>query len=400
MLKNIRIQNFRLCKDTVVGDMGRVVALVGRNGAGKSNILQAISIAARSATTPDTWRYIAPDPRTRTVISLELELPSGRFRYEASTEMKQTPTPKVSISELIERHDGQGWKVYIERAGEEVRISGRPPFKIGEASPCLSAIATLLPADDGVVTEVKPIITFLAAIHYYPLDEPVMNEAEQGFQLIAKKDYTKWLSTYESTGIAGDSIESVLLRILDMSLRKPDDLRVLKELVGPNSLGLIDDVRVVNYGNLGRQSSTAAQQEAENYYGIWFSPSRGLDTVPVIVPYSSLSVGTRRVIRMFSVMLFDASSVMLLEQPEDSLHQGMTKKLIGLLRENVDSQLIMSSHSSALLNKLRPEDIQLVSLHDGFTVARRLTNEERENATAFMNEEGPLYDFIVSLPEE
>jgi len=103
---------------------------------------------------------------------------------------------------------------------------------------------------------------------------------------------------------------------------------------------------------------------------------------------------------MFSVMLFDASSVMLLEQPEDSLHQGMTKKLIGLLRENVNSQLILSSHSSALLNKLRPDDIQLVSLDRGMTVARHLTAEERDRAVTFMNEEGPLYDFITSLPEE
>jgi hypothetical protein len=79
----------------------------------------------------------------------------------------------------------------------------------------------------------------------------------------------------------------------------------------------------------------------------------------------------------------------------------MTKKVIGLLRQNSSpSQVIMSSHSSALLNKFKPEEIRLVSLHDGFTQVRPLTPPELSAAVTFMNEEGPLYDFLESIEGE
>jgi predicted ATPase len=104
---------------------------------------------------------------------------------------------------------------------------------------------------------------------------------------------------------------------------------------------------------------------------------------------------------MFVSLVFDDSSVILLEQPEDSLHPGLTKKVIGLLRQNaIDTQLIMSSHSSALLNKLKPEEIRLVSLHNGHTTVRQLSPKELENAARFMNDEGTLYEFLEPEDEE
>jgi energy-coupling factor transporter ATP-binding protein EcfA2 len=404
MLNKIRIQNFRLCKDTTIDKLGQIVALVGRNGAGKSNILQAINAAAKSATGTD-FTIFQPfgEPRLSSVL-LEMILPPKRYQYELSIQLERRSdnTTKPLFKESLKLHQGDQWIPYIDRSGETVRISGRGPLPIGEASPCLSAIATLLPATDAAVVTVKPVIAFLSAIHYYPLDEPVPSESDRQVRIIAQPEYAKWLTAYESTKIAGDSMDSVLLRILHMYLNNSDSLRILRELIGPNSLGLIDDIRIVDYGTIAQPQQAASPQKAENYYGVWFVPSRGQPTTqqPIFLPYSALSVGTRRIIRMFVVMLFDESTVMLLEQPEDSLHQGMTKKLIGLLRENAASQLVMSSHSSVLLSNLHPDDIQIVSLHDGYTVARHLTDAERNNALTFMNESGPLYDFISSLPED
>ena len=61
---------------------------------------------------------------------------------------------------------------------------------------------------------------------------------------------------------------------------------------------------------------------------------------------------------------------------------------------------MMSSHSSALLNKLEPDEIRLVSLHDGLTMVRQLTPREVEVARTFMDQEGPLYDFLDTVEEE
>jgi predicted ATPase len=117
--------------------------------------------------------------------------------------------------------------------------------------------------------------------------------------------------------------------------------------------------------------------------------------------FENLSLGTRRVVRILVSLLFDRSSVMLIEQPEDSLHQGLTQKLIGLIRNNAgDSQLILSSHSPALLNKLNPQEIRFVSLHEGWTRVRPLNKRELRVAKEFLNNEGPLYDFLEPIQDE
>jgi predicted ATPase len=119
------------------------------------------------------------------------------------------------------------------------------------------------------------------------------------------------------------------------------------------------------------------------------------------VGFDQLSAGTRRIVRILVSALFDNSSVMLIEQPEDGLHQGLATKLIGLLRQNaLPAQLILSSHSSAVLNSMEPEEVRLVSLNHGATIAKALTTDELRVAEKFMNDDGPLYDFLETVQED
>ena len=62
---------------------------------------------------------------------------------------------------------------------------------------------------------------------------------------------------------------------------------------------------------------------------------------------------------------------MLVEHPEDSIHQGLLRKLLGVLRTySGQSQLILSSHSSVVFNTLDPRAIRLVTMEEGNTKVR------------------------------
>ena len=50
MLDRIEISGFRTCDAVTLDGLGKVTALIGRNSAGKSNVLQAIQAMARLAT--------------------------------------------------------------------------------------------------------------------------------------------------------------------------------------------------------------------------------------------------------------------------------------------------------------------------------------------------------------
>ena len=93
--------------------------------------------------------------------------------------------------------------------------------------------------------------------------------------------------------------------------------------------------------------------------------------------YDDLSLGTRRILSILSTLLMENSTVFLIEHPEDGIHPGLTRKLVGLMRRYSDSsQIILTSHSMVIFNSLSPEDIRLVGMSKGVTKVRSLTERE------------------------
>jgi predicted ATPase len=114
--------------------------------------------------------------------------------------------------------------------------------------------------------------------------------------------------------------------------------------------------------------------------------------------YQEISFGTRRILRIFASILIDRSSVMLIEQPEDGIHPGLLHKLMPLLEAySEDAQFVFSSHSTAIFNRLAPDQIRLVDMQNGKTEIRSLSEEEVTSAERFISEDGPLSDFLESI---
>ena len=399
MLKSVRIKTFRLCHAVQLNDLGRVTALVGRNGAGKTNILQAISMAATAATALDITRMPAPISATSLDLSLDFEVEDLSGTYEVAIVRSPQKPADASLRETLSIQARDGRKVVaLSRSGESVTLDAADittvphALRIGGFAPVMPAMTSLFPADSDAITAIRRVMTFLSAVRYYPLDEPASG-GEQGIAAISGSAYRQWLAAYESSGVPG---ESVSLRLFHMSQKAPQELETLKSLVGSDGLGLIDDIVVTPL-----TFAKDAPGSDNDYYFISFLPRLGGSSDSVHLGAEQLSAGTRRILRILVSALFDKSSVMLLEQPEDGLHQGLTKKLIGLLRQNAGSaQLIFSSHSSAILNRMKPPEIRVVSMHNGMTAATALTAEQVRIAEKFMNEDGPLYDFLETIQED
>ena len=137
----------------------------------------------------------------------------------------------------------------------------------------------------------------------------------------------------------------------------------------------------------------------EPYYFVDFQPGNGWEGVlSPSLPFDKLSAGTRRILRILVSFFYDRNSLYLFEQPEDAIHPGLLRKLIGLLRSYDDrGQLIMASHSSDLFDVLKPEEVRLVTMQGGETKVRGLTESELASAKRFINEEGSLSDYLDLL---
>ena len=106
---SIEIKNYKLCKDTKILLNGNLTALLGKNGAGKTTILQAIELL-HSATSkfPETTPIFDNVKRKEydvTTVVAEIEWLNKRYRFSLEAFFQKdaiTAKPKKSLYSLTD----------------------------------------------------------------------------------------------------------------------------------------------------------------------------------------------------------------------------------------------------------------------------------------------------------
>jgi len=399
MLKRIQIKNFRSCKDVVLDNLGNVTALVGRNGSGKTNLLRAIEWLARTAVSTELSPMFAFGHLAQgTAMIADIELNGILYRYALEgSSVKSKWKGAESFRETLATQGTSGpWETIVARAGQEVRLSGREQsITLGASAPCLPALAALLPEPAEIHRHLQPILAFFRTTRYYPLDETSQVAGFDASPLILNSQYREWAAQYQAMGQVEDS---AIMRVLYAHFESKPQFDEIQSLLGPKGLDLIDAIVVNRFFAEGAEQVNASDQRHFIQALFRLGQMLGGGTDPHF--YSSLSLGTRRILHLVMSLILDGSTLMLVEHPEDDIHRGLVRKLINLLRTNADpGQIILSSHSTAVMNGLEAPDVRLVSIVRGKTRVRALTPKEVAAATRFIDEEGTLAVFLESVEE-
>lgn len=394
MLRELRIQNFRSCADTRVMFPSSVAALVGRNGVGKTNILRAIELLADCATGPiggiGERLEIPSDSKLPLSLTSEVELGGTRYRYFVSyavdpdfrvEEHLTIQAPNESEATLLQRHGFELTSPLWDQVLNLNLFSGS-----------MTLVATVLPPDDPVLAQTRPLRDFLLRSRYYLLED-----RSDARDFVTDVQYEQWRKGFVQFG---DPSASVALRLLHMAKADRGMLDEFKALLGENGLGLLGDLNVYTseLRETRRDGAAEVTGKAEEHHIFRFIPSRGMGGAGRPLAFAQLSAGTRRIIRMIVSLLFDRRSLMLVEEPEVSIHPGMLRKLIDMFRSySHDTQVIFTTHSGDVLDMLEPTEIQIVAARDGGTVARPFSQVEADAATRFLKEEGSLSEFVETV---
>lgn len=392
MITSFHVKNFRSCKDVSLDGIGPILALAGRNGAGKTNILEAIDWLVKIATFAP-WQYgvhvVSLDEKVEGNVTFSVRDKTYRYRAEVLV-IRAATIDEIKFEITEELHDVERGQQILLRTGEQVAISGGRTLRIGAQSPVMPSLLSFLPSEAPYRSDIQAAFNYLSAVRYYPLDEPSHPAAPS---LIQAADYTEWLARYKVNPAASSSVP---MQLIHLGLTNQELLSDLKEIVGDNGLSIINQIAIDSFQLPGRNASGTTPGEPNTYHYVRFLPSGSRTGVD----YNELSLGTRRILRIITAVLLDQSAVMLMEQPEDSIHSGLMKKLIGFLRQYLSStQIIMATHSANVFNKMEPEEIRLVGIVNGETAVRALTNEELAAAAQYMHDEGQLSDFIQLIDD-
>ncbi len=403
MFTRVELHNFRSCRRVVLDGLGSLTALVGRNGAGKSNVLIGLQSAATTATgTTVPAVHGMTGLEGRSAVVFEMRLDHVTYRYTFGREWRPFGPPQTAVigtrPVVVEQLDATGSNgpvsVMLSRDDAEIWLGSKgdgSPIRVGERVPALRALASLLPSTSPHLAVVTRVLSFLGGVRYYPAETLA---AGSEASVVPRDQYESWLSQYLSTGDPG---ESVTLRLIYMSVERPDLFAQVQETIR-DKLGVLDQISVarITSGPPGDRPE-AGESGRPHYYSLGFSPGSGSD----LFDYAGLSFGTRRLLRMVVSLVLDGSSVLLIEQPEDGVHAGLTRKLVSMFRSFAGpTQVFLATHSADILNDVAPQEVRLVTMSSGRTDVRPLDDRERDAARSYLLDEGTLADFVQLVEGE
>ncbi|MBD8654737.1 AAA family ATPase [Oxalobacteraceae sp. CFBP 13730] len=403
MLTNIEIRKFRSCRNVKLDHIDDLLVLIGRNGAGKTNILKAIEWACQFASSDlETTSASRNIKLIEGDVGLTFQDGPVRYRYELKQETthyldeKSEAESRLSVVEkLYICQDGQQ-DLFLHRIDEHIQLFNLQsgiPSNVGTSlsSSSLSTLLAIFPESDYFSVIASSVKKLLSSVRYYPLhnfDENIRSP------YILSAEYKKWTSNRTDDP---NSVNSALCKIIEIYLNNKDSFNELSDLMGNATLDLIDSIDVTEFDL--SSDPLDINKERNSLFIIHFV--KLIQGKKRRFSFSDLSFGTKRILFLLIALVYDNSSVALLEQPEDGVHTGLVSKLATLFRSYAHrSQFIIASHSTTLLNRANPREVYFISNADGFTEARSLSSGEVVAAELFLRNEGPLSEFLQLIGDD
>ncbi len=371
-----------------------VAVLVGRNGAGKSAILEgfeAISLCAIGR-----FNQLMYDSESfPKILEIEILTPTDRrleYRYEFTTLASSDDDLNFddsddSIDEKSEvsRFSWNDYCRYINEGEDHLWTTnnGVTTFNTGDA-PIITVLGNThslrqsLPATSPIKlpNEMLWVYSVLRGVRLLGKASIRQRTRRQPSQLRVS---SKGISTRSFS--LGDILARKILRLIGK-----DELSELESICQRVGLGSkISEQKFI----LSRDSGEKIENEDEEYIS-----SVLLDGVNI----GLLSDGTLRVLSiLIEIIASSPNTTTIIEEPETQIHPGMLAKLLNEIETySFGENLILSTHSPQVVSWTRPEKIILVHRDNGRTFVRKLGDDQIHNVIEYLSEEGELGEWIYS----
>jgi predicted ATPase len=367
--------------------------VVGRNGTGKTNLIDAMSFISETASKPlqmifnsrggteSVFRKVNPAfegrsfdasaldrPRIQMAVSFSFpHLPSatsiahGHYAFELESGFISKPSAERLVRvrrEQIVTYDASGGKHWFDRIDQRIRASDAFFNRMPEGF--LGSDSLSMPFLAGF-PDFATVAYALRSIQSYSIDPGTLREFQDP-------------DAAERLLPDGRNAVSILEQ-----LRKGDkpSLERLLELLG-----------AITPGTLNVTSMSAGRKRFLRFSQQWGRDKRfRFDAF-------NMSDGT---LRAFGLLLAsfqtNAPDYMIVEQPEDSLHPAATAVIIEALRARPKSlQTVITTHSPEVLDNLAPEEdaVFVVELADGSTRVSEIAPHLIEGVTQHLCSGGDL----------
>ena len=335
-IKKIVVKNYKILKEIVIKLNPEINIFVGDNDAGKSTILEVLSII----TTGKLHGYAWDRQIKATFFNREI-----RKKYIADVTSGKKPEPPCIIMEAYFDGDSQ----YKGTNNE-----------LSEDSPGIRVMASISDDNNEVYRhmldngEVKDIPIELYDVYYHYFSGESVHFRTSPFKSVfidtTRKGYSGVIDNFVSNSIA-DNLTDEELRNLALAYKasriqfhEHDIVKKLNETVRSNDIikgrGISLDLREDDVESWKRQMSVVVDD----------------------IPFENIGFGTQNIIKIELAMrnAENQANVVLMEEPENNLSFSNMVQLVKDVVESSEKQVFISTHNSYIANKLDIGNVILV----------------------------------------
>lgn len=334
-INKLVIKNYKLIRDIVIPINPNINIFVGENDAGKSTILEALSIL-----TTGKLNGYALDRQ----IKANLFNSAVRQEYTAAIEAGQTPAPPRIIFEAY--FDGDADFKGSNNTLSEDTVGINITVKISDNN---TPIYQKMLAEG----DIKDIPVELYTVEYHFFSGAPVSFRYGPFKSVfidtTRKEYAGIVDHFVSESIT-DNLSDDQLRDLAIAYS-----RSRREFHDDDTVKALNQaVKSVIQGR--RVSLGLREDEIEAW-------KKQLSIVVDEIPFEYLGFGTQNTLKI-ELALRNAekqANVVLMEEPENNLSFTNMAKLVDYVSASTDKQVFISTHSSYIANKLNLENVILVN---------------------------------------
>lgn len=385
-IKELTIDNYKSLKDSTIQLQSGLNIIIGKNGAGKSNLLEFIYNYSnrnlsfifrrlpRLIVSSFTFSSEYTKQGRKNIFSYFFEKSK---KYEVNLSGETTHLYEFSFSKTINS---------IQEYSNE-RIIGS-----------LKEMRRLLQKDSRIYNDIVDATNFNRLYVTYNLPE-----------------YSFWVSSPNSLTVdeennieVEDMSDFSLLRQLESSLEDDfythltpeikNDLKRVKEAI----LDFLNNyLEKSNINHVLEKYSSIKQIRINKNINI-FRKEDSLIIENLLIeflieddwlPWSYLSDGTKRLFYLISECISTKKGIILIEEPELGIHPHQFYKVLDFLQEQAQTkQIIISTHSPMALDILKPNELDRITIakYDKGTKFLKLTKKQMATAKKYMKEVGEL----------
>lgn len=369
-------------------DVGeRVTVLVGKNGAGKSLIMEGLDAASESVllgteTTPapTSFHCVVTRPLSRTI------------SYEYKVEVEETPDDESEDTEppaqrllWTERCWLHGARKSLWTVGNaKLQLRGHAPQPFVSDQGLLSRAILSKPDIDDMPSEATELAELFLGLRSVSAGIPREKKGRQEILLRrtilphkSGKRFTVWKPMIDVADRMTELASSILKMKSSNDGRYDEFVEILQQLE------VIRHVTIRQFKDQTRKNVSYASIEFDG------------------VNFGYCSDGTQRIAQIIAELLSRRIRCLLIEEPETAVHPSLLSRLLAILESYaLDRQIIITTHSPQIVDWCKPKDLRLVERIEGQTRVRSLDEKELDRVYNYLVHDGTLSDFVYRYSSE